>query len=68
MFVGLKHSNSPAFYTETSQKMEKWIKIVHVLSNVSPVLYILPVSMVSFIKYFTTDLGGSAFELPFPMW
>lgn len=69
MHVGLKCSESQAMYTKTSQKVEKWIKIVDfVFLKVTPMLSTWTALIVCFIKYFTTDLGDSAFELPIPMW
>ena len=67
--TGLDNSESQGLYTETSQKVAKWIKIVDIaLVKITPTLTILPASIVSFFIYFTTDLGDSAFQLPFPMW
>lgn len=66
---GLKHPESRALYIESSQKVDKWIRILDVaLLRVTPTLAILPAVISSFITYFTTDLGNAALELPGPMW
>lgn len=56
-------------YTETSQKMEKCIKMLDIaFLKITPILAIWPVLIVSLFTYFTTNLGESAFELACPMW
>lgn len=68
-YVGLEHPESQKLYTESSQKIEKWIKILNVaLMKISPALTIWPAVITSLITYFTTDLGNAALELPGPMW
>lgn len=49
--------------------MEKWIRIMDIaFLRVTPVLSTFPAMIVCYSKYFTTDLGGKAFELPVPIW
>lgn len=68
-FVGIKHPELRSTYTETSQKMEKCIKILDIVYlKASPILGIHLALVVSYFKYFITNLGGAAFELPLPMW
>lgn len=67
--LGWEHSESRTIYLESSQKVEKLIQISHVtFLKITPFLTMIPGSIVSFITYFVTDLGGSAFKLPLPMW
>lgn len=67
MFIGLAYSQP--LYTETSQKVEKWMRILDVaFLKVTPIMAVGPATIVSFVKFFSTDLGASAFELPIPMW
>lgn len=69
VFSGLQDSELQIFYTEASQKMEKWIGILDIaLIKLTPALATWPVLCVSFYTYSTTDLSDSALELPFPMW
>lgn len=68
-FEGLNCSESRVLYAESSQRMGKWIKILHVaFIQISPAVSTGSALIVSFSKYYTTDLGSSAFELPLPMW
>lgn len=68
-FKGLNCSESRTLYAESSQRMGKWIKILHVaFIQISPAVSTGSALIVSFSKYYTTDLGSSAFELPLPMW
>lgn len=63
------HTKLRTLYSETDERIQKWIKIVHVaLVKVAPVFCVLPPSIVSYVTYVTTDLGNQAFELPVPMW
>lgn len=64
--TGLKHPELESLYTESGQKVENRIKMLHVaLIIVTPVLCICPAVTVNFITHFTTN---AAFELPLPMW
>lgn len=56
-------------YNKSNQSIQKWIKILRIVSLVmTPMLIVLPVAILSYVTYFTTDLGGGSFELPTPMW
>lgn len=65
---GLDWTTTKSIYDDANKSIEKWIKRVHfVIVNVTLFCYIAPRPIISFIKYFTTDLGFDAFELPFPV-
>lgn len=56
-------------YEEINQKIEKWCKIIDLVTvKVSPFTVVIPKLIISFSKYFATELGNDAFELPNPMW
>ena len=60
---------SKTIYKKTDQKLQKWHKILNiVMVKVPPVLANIPMFIISFYTYFTTDLGRDAFELPCPAW
>lgn len=68
--AGIKYSDSTAtMYTKTSEKLKKLLKILDIAClKITPTLTIWPPSIISYITYFATDLGESAFELPLPVW
>lgn len=67
--LGLKDSALKIVYAQTSQKMEKWIETLDfAFIKGMPIASIWPALIVSLIKYFTTDLGDAALELPSAMW
>lgn len=56
-------------YTKTSKKVQKAVKITtFILPQMTPILMFVPTFMVSFVGYFTTDLGADALKLPLPKW
>lgn len=68
MCLGLvSHPASKRIYTKPDQQIEKVYGILQlVIVKVTPLCTVVPKLMTSFIVYFTTDLGGEAFELPIP--
>lgn len=56
-------------YEKTVRLVEKWSEIIYfiVMRVLLPALMI-PKFIISFIGYFAMDMGGDAFELPFPVW
>lgn len=55
------------------QSVRKITKFAQILDfafiKIDPVFFNIPICIVSFAAYFTTDLGMNALELPFPtMW
>lgn len=67
--IGLKHPESQPLYTETGQHLQKWMTILDfAFLKFTPILAVCPALIVSFVTYYTTDLGGSAFELAAPIW
>lgn len=66
--AGLEYLETQALYSETSQMVEKWMKILHfAILKVTVMLSTSSALIVSFFKYFATDLGDSASELPLPI-
>lgn len=56
-------------YAETNRKIEKWTEIIaFAMVKVTPVCWISPKAIISFVLYFATDMGNNAFALPIAMW
>lgn len=67
--LGLEHETATAIYEQTNRRVEKVADIFFVgFVKVLPTCVFLATFLLSFIKYFTTDLGGDAFELPVLGW
>lgn len=67
--TGLEHPDLQAMYSETGKKWEKLIKILDVAClKAAPILSVWPAFFVCFITYLTSDMDGSAFQLPNAMW
>lgn len=69
-FLGLKFApSSKAMYEDTNRLVEKICGILYVgCVKILPNCLIWPQILISFGKYFATDLKGDAFELPVPLW
>lgn len=68
-FVGTVNAISKTIYTGTDKKLQHVSKIMDfVIIKVTPICVTVPMFVVSMVKYFTTDLGGEAFDLPFHQW
>lgn len=66
---GLKYARSRAIYEDTNRQLEKLSGILYVaFVKVLPQLMIWPTFALSYVKYFATDLGADAFELPLFLW
>lgn len=69
MCVGSQYAESQPLYTKISRKVGKWIQFLDfVCLKVTPLLCVNSSLIASYLTYFTTDLGETAFELPLPMW
>lgn len=56
-------------YEEAAELVEKWSKrIVILFAKIIVPLLIVPTALHCYVTYFTTELGASAFELPYLMW
>lgn len=67
--LGLKHAISKTIYEDASRQVENLSGILYVVFvKVFPQVVIWPLFVLSLIKYFATDLGGDAFELPILLW
>lgn len=67
--IGLEYSKLQTFYIEAGQRVANWIQILHIaFLKVTPIVAVSSTLFISFFTYFTTDLGGLAFELIVPMW
>lgn len=69
MISGLKKAHSKAIYEDLHARMEKWTELIH-LANVKVTLpcVVIPKFVMSFYVYYTTDVGGDAFQLPTYAW
>lgn len=69
MFLGLQCEKSRAMYDRINNLMEKLSKIAYfAIFGVSIPGFVIPKAILSYIKYYTTNLGGDAFDLSIPMW
>lgn len=68
--LGLIYAPSTkALYEDMNQLVEKISSILYLaFVIVMPQCTIWPKFLLSFAKYFTTNLNGDAFELPIPVW
>lgn len=67
--LGLECPTSKAVYKNTNQLVEKISDIPSaILVKVMPQCVIGPKFVISFAKYFATDLNNGAFELPLTWW
>lgn len=67
--LGLGDPTSKTICEKTNKLVEKWCKIgFFVLKYVISSCFIFPKAIISFLIYFTTDLGNDSFDLPLPMW
>lgn len=69
MCIGTENPISKAIHEKRSQEVEKWCKALDfIMRKVTLQLSMWPKFVVSMFRYFTTDLGREAFELPYLMW
>lgn len=67
-FTILEFKSSESFQ-DTNALIEKWSGIVFLLMvKVTPILIVVPVAVVSFFIYFTTEYRNDAFQLPIQLW
>lgn len=65
-FTGLVRPTSKSIFDETDEKLQNWFGVLDFVAvNVMSVCLTLPMLIVSFYTYFTTDLANDAFQLPF---
>lgn len=69
LFLDFQDPTMTPIYVDTNQKIEKYSKIIcFVMGKAAAICFVVPKLIVSFVNYFTTDLGSDAFELPYFMW
>lgn len=65
-------NNNPSLqpmYNKFNGIIEKSSEIIYFLAmNVAVPGFVLPKAIVSYYRYFTTDAGSAAFDLPFLAW
>ena len=67
--TGLKYPASKVMHEEANDFVEKLSEIIcFIMIKLGVPTFILPKVIYSFFVYFTTDAGGDAFELPYPVW
>lgn len=67
--LGVKNPVSKTIHNQTKQQIEKHFRRLDIiLVKATPVCVTLPMFIISFVAYFTTDIGADAFELPVHMW
>lgn len=60
---------SRVIYENSNQLVEKWFNIfIRLVMFVTLPGLMFPTFIVSYFKYFTSDLGNDAFEMPYPIW
>lgn len=66
---GLLNPTSVIIYEEANAFAEKWINIItFVFVKVTLPGITIPFFLISYLLYFTTDLGEDSFLLPFVAW
>lgn len=69
IFADQTNPTSKKMYDKANAKIEKYTKIFYFVGiKVSWPGLILPNVIISYFKYFTTDLGSESFKLPFVEW
>lgn len=67
--LGLTNPVSRMIYENGNHLVEKWFNIfIRLVMFVTLPGLMFPTFVVSYYKYFTTDLGNDAFEMPYPIW
>lgn len=67
--IGSKNSSAEAVYQESNEKIEKLTETISsAYEKFTPICIFIPYVSVSYIQYFTSDLGRKAFRLPFTLW
>lgn len=66
---GMRNSpTSIAKHSEFNELVEKLCKILYiVMVYISVPIILLPKTVISLYTYYTTDIEGDAFQMPFPM-
>lgn len=69
ILLGFKNASSKVIYEDTNRLLEKISGFLRVFFlKVLPQFMIWPTFVMSFAKYFVTDLGADAFEMPILVW
>lgn len=69
VILELRFSASKLIFKDAVRSEHKLSKIIFFLVvKITPVYGALPFVVYSYFMYFTTDLGGDAFDLPAPIW
>lgn len=69
LLTGLANPTSKVIYVKFNKYAETFCKLFYIgLVKVAPIGSMLPLLIISYVSYFTTDSGSDAFILPFPMW
>lgn len=67
-FTG-QHPKSKQIFADANEKIENFTKFIFFVSiKMTFPGVMLPTFVISYLNYFTTDLGGEAFTLAFPIW
>lgn len=67
--LGYENPTSRVIYEHCNQLVEQLSRIGFVVIAIAtPVSYVLPKAIISYFKYFSTDLEDEAFELPLFYW
>lgn len=69
MSLGLQCKESRAMYEKDIHLIEEVSKIVYfAIVGVTVPGLVIPKAILSYFNYYTTNLGGDAFDLSIPMW
>lgn len=67
--LGMEDAASKVIYQKSTQQIGKASRFLHVaLLKITVHCMMWPIVIISFAKYFATDLGENAFELPLFGW
>lgn len=70
IFAGMEiNPISKKYYEKVSRRIGYWVTFFDITINKLTIPGVmLPSFVMSYFNYYTTDMGGDAFNLPFPMW
>lgn len=68
-FIGMKTPTMRSMYLAANRETEKWCKVAFVLLVIlTPICLVLPKALFIYFVYYTMDVSGDAFVLPYLIW
>lgn len=67
--LGLDDPISKTIYKQSHQLVEKWSQfVISVMVRFTIPIFMWPTFIISYFKYYMTDLQADAFQMPYPFW